>query len=200
MKLHTTCGTLKLDKFITCLIEADYSGLVIDGEPTEDQLSEAWVAIYQEYVELMGSGEDNYILVLGAEIERLRFKLLVIEQCITVLGDYYSEELVLILKKMGYDFKFSPDNTDERREDLVKITSLCKSVILKYEEKTEEFNVLSENQTAEPVTRHYFDDVLANLSKFIGSIIYPEQITVSYYTSQIKLLKKHNEILNQKTA
>src|ERR1044072_9642939 len=41
--LYLSCNDLTVDRFLACLCKKDYRKLVISGEPTEEQLTTAWL-------------------------------------------------------------------------------------------------------------------------------------------------------------
>jgi hypothetical protein len=200
MKLHTTCETLGMNAFIDCLVDKDYSGLVIEGEPTEEEIELVWNEIYQQYTNVVGQGQQNYTLVLAAEIERLNYKIKVVEDSVKILQLYKSDELVEILHQHGFNFPFNEEHEEQYRNDLNRVLNRLKPQVIAYEQKLKEFENIKSKEEGEPVSRVYFNSVLSSLSKFIGSLILPENITIGYFATTLNLYLKYVETINQKIA
>lgn len=200
MKLHISCETLPMNSFISCLIDKDYSQLVIDGNPTDEELHNAWNEIYQQYANIVGEGQQNYTLVLAGEIERLSYKIKVIEDSVNILRLYKFDELVDILHEHGFNFPFDIEDEAKYRTDLDRVLNRLKPIISGYEQRIREFENIQKSNDTEPVNRTYFNSVLSSLSKFIGGLILPENITIGYFATTLNLYLKYVESINQKTA
>lgn len=56
---------LTIKKFEQCLFKSAYKVLIIDGEPSEEELKAAWLSLYTEYIDLSG-------IAVTAELEIMK--------------------------------------------------------------------------------------------------------------------------------
>lgn len=198
MKLHTSCTTLLLSDYIICQVDKDLSPLIIEGEPTEQELKDAWQVITHEFFDLSESKQNNYELTLCAEMEALNYKIIAIQQSVEVLRKYRCDELVALLQKLGYRFPFNANKEDEYLKDLGRVLSRAKTLVLQYNDKKAQLdNISKEKAPGETeVSRSYYDKILAILSKHSGYHVDESKTTVSRYAAILNMYIAYCEQLN----
>ena len=179
--LYTHCFQVTLDTFIRCLIHKDFSGLVIKGNPPEIDIQSAWDYLYAEYCDLSGSVSEKRILSLGREIGMMEAKLLTIRTCVLVLSLRYSQRMVDLLAKNGYKYPLNYANREEYMHTLDMILKRSRTISITIEQKVYEHNKLKKKYEGQPVTEEYFDELLVELSRFMGDMLHKDQITVTEF-------------------
>lgn len=198
LKLYTVCYDLPIVRFIRCLCEGDYSALVIEGEADPGTLVEAWQNIHQEYITLMGNSQDNYLFTLMLEVNRLYFRHLSITEAVKLLGAHRFDELVMMLKKEGFNYPFNPNDTEGYRKDLNKVVNRAKSLLVELEQKKKQLELLQQSQSTGKLDREYFDKILITLSQHMGFKLEKDKTTVTEYIYTLKDYISHCERLKAK--
>lgn len=102
-----------MDKFLRCLCEKDYTALTISGEPTEEQLTTAWLYIITEYNELKDIDiSESKHWTASRELIRLHNHLYLLQQCIDFLSYRYSPDIAKSFRRLGYRLKVNSENPD----------------------------------------------------------------------------------------
>lgn len=91
--------------------------LIISGEPSDQELLEAFEAIHEEYMELSGSGSSgDYILIkqvkyLRARLESIYNFIKIHRTCIAEIGEPF-HPAIADLKKLGHKLNWDPEKPD----------------------------------------------------------------------------------------
>lgn len=200
LKLYNSCYDLPLSRFIKCICDEDYLALIIEGEATPEALSEVWAKIYQEYIDLMGNTSNDYMLTLMMEVNRLYFRHESIVRAVELLRSYRFDELVSMLKKEGFNLQFNPNDADAYGNDLKKVTTRAKSLLVEMEQKKSQLDLLKQTKGSGSVTREFFDKILVTLSKFMGFKINKDKTTVTEYIYTLKDYINHCKALESKNV
>ena len=179
--LYTHCFQVSLETFIRCLIHKDFSGLIIRGKPPERDIITAWDYLYMEYCDLSGSVSEKRIMSLGREIGSMEAKLMLIRTCVLILSMRYSQKAVDLLAKNGYKYPLDYNNPEEYMATLAKIITKSKAIEISIEQKVFEHAQLKKKYEGQPVTEEYFDELLVELSRFMGDMLHKDQITVTEF-------------------
>lgn len=100
-----------MDRFLRCLCEKDYKALIISGEPTEQQLTTAWLLIITEYNELKDIDiSESKHWTASRELIRLHNHLYLLQQCIDFLTYRYSPAIAQSFRRLGYRLKVNSEN------------------------------------------------------------------------------------------
>lgn len=197
VKLHTSCDTLLLADYIKCQIDNNLDALVIEGNPTEAEKLRAWTYITEQYYDLSADKQANYELKLCAEIESLNFKIVAIQEAVEIMRKYRNADLVDMLHKLGFRFPFNHKNEKEYEKDLQRVLSRAKTFVVEVNDRTAQLEKLNEGKApGQTVTRAYYDNALATLSKFNSYEINENNITVSRYIAILNVYVAHCEHLN----
>jgi len=198
-KLHMTCNTLPLSLFIRCLVDEDLTALVIEGDADMQTLTNAWQAINQEWMDLCGNKQNNYLLVLALEIERMSFSQEVTVCAVDALRMCRFDDLVKVLHEQGYRFPFNPSNPEEYHNDLNRVLARSKRHLVDIQDKKQQYERLKGGGTGKKVDHQYFNQMLVILSKFIGYHIDEERTTVARYATVANMYYQHIEQLEKKS-
>ena len=163
-KLYLSINKLPLSIFIDCLVDKDYSGLVIEGTPTNEEIEKAWSIIMEEYGNAVSPNEVENKLRKVKSLAFKRYKVQRIEIVLYLLGIMPCEKLYNMLFTFGYTLpklKYNQENVDKV---LTQFIAYFKKDITDYQILEKEIEV-SQTQHPEPkYTRQYFDDVLSSIS------------------------------------
>lgn len=114
--IYRTCQKLPMDKFLDCLCDDNLYSL---GDAPLKVLYETWVLILFEFYELKGERIDGTEL-MRRDILRLQDHLYLLDLCVEILKERYSESIAQSVRKLGYSF--SPiDKTPEGYKHLLHI-------------------------------------------------------------------------------
>lgn len=187
-ELHTY-HTAKLRAMVNIAVKNDYSGLIITGQPTREELTDRWLDILSDYQKnrvdptLSGYYEEKQD---RAEYESRahRVKLLV-----HMLQQRYDQRLADELITEGYDYEFTEETY---REDIEKVLAELESEAHYFDE---------EEKSPEPTERKYLAKLM-ELQKDLKAcpMMTPMQmmdnLTISEY---VEYLNVHDEYIASKT-
>src|SRR5574339_525061 len=95
------CSEISIRKFKQAYCLDDLSVLIIKGNPTHDQLTEAWNKILSEYALSIQSEDSEYMVGLERDIILLQHHIIYVEEAVKYLRRRYDEEMVNELINMG---------------------------------------------------------------------------------------------------
>lgn len=187
-KYYDSCNDLPLYNFIKLLSTKDLSYLVISGKPKN--LPEVWDKVFNEYVQLTGSEKQTQILALTKEVAYLGNKIFMVNSVIYSLRIQYSEELVGVLKKLGFTISLNVKNLKDYERQLDLLSTRLKSTISIYEKKAEELKKINSSDDNETNIESQYLGWLTELSKFQGYRLNPKDITVTEF---VNILNNYKE-------
>lgn len=180
-----TIYELKMSRFIDYLF-------------SEDQPD--WFAtVYEEYVSLRENENSRYVLGIMKDIFFLRNKKMITDRILDVLPLMASSSLITELKLMGYKGRFNPDNPKQYQQDIKAAKSASKRIISQITIKEKELTDYNEKYGQNELKRQDFEDLATNYSKFLGSMIDLETITVARWCSVAKKYDAYCEVQNAQT-
>jgi hypothetical protein len=194
-KLYTDCKRLPLDIFIECLLDNDFSRLVIEGEPTKAEIGEAWMKIFNEYSIHAGGDSHNEIFIKTKAINALSAKIFIIEGlCCNLRHDHY-EPACKILN--GYalhcDLK-ADDSYKVRAEKVEMILSRAGRFYTQLDKLKVQLLEAQKKNVKGAGGSDYFDDMLNLMSEQNGYMVRAQDITVTRF---IKMINKLRDIQKQ---
>lgn len=190
VSLHTSCKTLSLSRFIPAYCNNDYSGLIITGEPTPEELQEAWNEILFDYGSLIKNEHSDYIFNLAKEIALTHWHITYVENCCRmgdeetlpgILHFRHDEDLINELKKLGYTLN-AVFGTEKYFEQLSLINSLCKRRLFDLDELVSERDRLQKTTEGKKQSEEEFMSTVLMLSKHQGYDLDVETTTLYKFT------------------
>lgn len=172
LNLLRSIHQITLAVFIDCICDQNYSGLNPHGlTATQEEIIEAWTAIYHEYMDNIADNEQKLALRLDERIRRLRLTLGGISCAVDRLNIQYSEEIVGELKKMlptVAALAFDPSNMEQYHRDLDMTVTISKNLYVeKLELEAEYKELMPAGGDSNPPTRDHFDQLIVNVSKWM---------------------------------
>ncbi|MHB9057110.1 MAG: hypothetical protein ACYC2P_13350 [Paludibacteraceae bacterium] len=182
------CSDLSLYLFVKVLTTGEHKWLIKSGNPTKEQLKEAWEQIFDEYSRLSENKQQNYLLNLLREYYSIPNKLTIIQTIVDNLALRYDPNLIALLRQMGFRHSYSPETFVN---DLKLTVTQAKGLILKYKSLYEDLEKLQKQDNK--VEPNDYDLILSELSKYQGYRLDPKTITVSEFCAIVKRFKLDNK-------
>ena len=198
-KYHTSAKKLKLIDFIPALCNDDYSGLIISGTPTENQLKGAFDTIYAEYTELTGSN-IHYTVYLNIlkEYGESKGRHVCLCACANALQIGYNAEAEKILNDMGYscDFASKGKATTAYLDELKRIKKHIQANNIMYQESMQKAAKFLEGKAGKKLTESEFMGYVAAVSKFTGFNISINSVRVAEFAALANYMTISNKKQN----
>lgn len=172
--IYTSCSEIPLNVFLDIL----YTGSIKKLKKrrflfvSKKKLERAWGKIYDEYSDLSKSEGTQAFFQLLKQKTTLQNKIFITQVCIDSLKTNYSSELANVLKKLGYNFKFTRESLES---DLKKVVAKSKPLVIRLKKLEEN---IAPYLGAEDLKQSDFEDILVSLSKFQGYRLDKNHITV----------------------
>jgi hypothetical protein len=177
LSTYTSINDTPLDVFIDCLIDGKLERLIKTGNCEYEKLKNIFEDIFTEHCEKTNTQKFKEHFELTREAGILHSQILIINTCISALSLCYNENLVKVLKSIGFDYEFKEGSLIE---DLKSVLRIKKAYDIELEMLNAKMAKLNENDFK--ITREYFDKLLISLWKWKGGeIIRASQITVNEF-------------------
>jgi hypothetical protein len=191
------CKNLSLNKFLDAYCNNDLSVLIISGEPTADELKDAWDGILFEYSSLIKNGDADYLLKLSKNISVLGFEIFYTEAAADLLKVHYDKDVVdYLITELGYFGDFNPEQTESYQKDINVMLSLVKGKKQDLEELKAEYERLNNVAEGKKQSEEEFELVIASLGKYAGYRLDKDAVMVSEFASVFTLYLKEQDYLN----
>lgn len=202
-KLYRDCR-ITLDIFLECLIDKEYSRLIISGDPPEEEILTAWSNIYLEYAELQNGGGQGELFSKVIEINSLHAKIHLADRCITHLKAFdevegklvYNEEVCKILTYYGLNPspKIAEDDSIMIRwEKLSTVHARAKRWVINLQLLHKEYEELqgdTEQIHSRDGGRAYYEDWLSSISTQRRYAVLEKDISVRQFVKAVKEAEK----------
>ena len=184
-----------LNKFIACICDEDYSGLVKKGTATPEKLKQAWNKIYDEYLTIIKDKEQSYLMQLTKEVYLLEFKINIINTIVTSLSIRHDPEILKELKRWAPVWgEFNPGDEEKYLQELQLVINQNKRLIIELDSKSKELNDLIPKEKTN-ITREYFDKLLVSVSKYMKYQVSKYTTSVSEFATMLADMRMMNEYL-----
>lgn len=175
---HSTTSSLSLGKFIDIFCDGNLKALIISGEPSPFDLADAWEAILNQYVDIIGSTESKHLIMLQRQVLLLKAKISLVDTAVKVLSERWSQVTADELMKLGYKVN---EKTLER--DLIMVIDRSKKFIVELDMKAKDFEKMNKTVSTKQKDRSDFEREIARISHYMRFRIDKNQVTVSEYAS-----------------
>jgi len=164
LKLYQSINKLPLTIFIDCLVDKDYNGLIIEGEPTKEEIEKAWATIMEEYGNSVSPNEVESKLRDLKTLAKKEYQIKRIEMLLDLLEKMPCEKLYNMMYTFGYTLpklKYTQENVDKV---LAQFIAYLKKDITDYQILAKKLETKQDDTDKPKYTRQYFDDVLISIS------------------------------------
>lgn len=186
VKLLCTCGEVKMSVFVQCIVKGDYSGLISQGKPSNEQLNQAWEQLFNEYINLSGDLSVKKLLSLLKEIAILSNRLMLIEMIVSQLAVEHVPGLADQLRKLGFRFQYAEGENLMRELELTIAQSKTQLVQLNQAKAELEEMRSTDNKQA---TAQDFEMQISAIEEFKGVAIDIDTYTVARYCADVNRMK-----------
>lgn len=188
-----------MDNFLRCLCDEDLTGLIIEGGAPDTELRETWLLILSEYYELRGDSVDGIDQWrISCEIVKLNNHLFLLQKCINILKDRYSDSVADSIRKLGYSFSPGIKEPAEYGNLLNIIVGRCASKYVRLKQLMKELEEqVSKLSDAKP-TRTQFEHSIIAIEEMQKVTYNLESLTVSKYILLEKKFWQQVELRNKK--
>lgn len=192
---------ITLENWILCACNHDYTPLIRSGNPSPEELEEAWSVLVGEFEDLTASPEATKMGELTSKIEALNSKIIFVTCIVEALREQLHEELVQELKEWGYEFKYTEQSiANDLNRVMVKLandkTRLAMAV--------KEYEGLQEERTkngdsAGPSEKSYMQ-LLLQIEDLKKRDFDPSTLNMYKFGLMCNDLVRHNKLLKSKRA
>lgn len=189
-KWYRDCSKLPLDCFIDCLVDGDLTALIISGNPTEKELSDAWEHIFLEYCELTSSVSHNASFGLLKEINDLKAKIIIVNNTVEYLSIRWDADLVNILNQLSLNCTLKSED-EQYQKKLRGVLARSKQWYTRLETAKKE---LEESHKSNKIERSYFDEMLNAMSTMNKYQVDSRTLTVSRFCKALARMAKQAEM------
>lgn len=200
ISFYQSIDELPLNRFVDCLVDDNLKALVITGDPTNEQLYEAWGNISADYAERIGNHEFKLYKSLYRELELLRITLKqihfiaaraneetgveagILRICYT---QYFHNQLNKLLNTRC---RLNYNDAKSYHAELDKCINRSKAIKIKIDLKLLSFEAIEKKNNARPgekPTRQYFTSILVTLSDHAKYSL-PETMKMGEYCERLK--------------
>jgi hypothetical protein len=186
--VYDSCDTLPLYNFVKILTTGDFDYLVKTGKAPTTVLQNIWGEISEQYSTLSQDKKSKLILDCVVDIAYLRNKLIIIQSLIDELSKGYDESIIELLQELELSVSYDGYILNT----LKSVIAQAKMIGIDLKERQAEYNQMNEKSEGATTESEYYL-LIADLSKFIGSVINIREISVSYFVGIYGLYKQSNE-------
>ncbi|MCW3108481.1 MAG: hypothetical protein JWQ09_2987 [Segetibacter sp.] len=122
--------------YMSCMFDNDFKSLILEGDPTEDEIQEAWENINLEYLELSSGGNTAEVTAIK-EVEEIKIKLETFEiylllqhRSMSLLGYPFFRGIKVLGDRVDFPLKWNGEREDFIKQ-LKKVEVRSKSLKLK---------------------------------------------------------------------
>lgn len=186
MKLHDNINKLPFTLFLDIVDTKDLKLLIIEGNPTQEQLDKAWETINNAYVNIVNGAKESVEMVEAKELtiegSKINRAQLLID-VITKIGP--REALIEELYSFGYDL---PENTDKNLQQIVQafIANHKRDYVSLQELK----NQTPEETETPIIDASYYLETVAIMMAGLKCSIDVNTLTLGLYASLLKQYKQ----------
>lgn len=181
LNISSRCIDVTLDEFIDCFCNENYKRLIRSGDPTNEEVLEAWSILYAEYCEISGGMRYEYIFNLSQDIYRLSIKLEMVNRIIS-LGE---KEVLSFLKLLKYNGTIKNIEAEIKRQNIV------------LKEKKAELSRIK-GDTGEKMTERDFIKWIVPVSKYMNQRIDKKTTLLLEFLEMSKQMEEYYEQYNKK--
>lgn len=198
--LHQTCKTLSIARFKAAYCNNNLNALVISGEPTADQLQDAWNEILFEYASLFKTEESEYVFSLRKEIELLKLHITTVDYSVYTLQLHFFDngstdnDIINQLVELGYEVTADTSDPVAYINQLKRCVSLCKTNVFDLEQLEKEYERAQKTTGGKKITEEDFDANIVMVSKYMHYPIDEDTVTIYKFTVMFNNFLAENRV------
>jgi hypothetical protein len=197
-KYYQHITKLPLRNYIDVDVHGNLSALIIEGFPTEEELSTAWKDIQGQCGDTMGEMQHKVYIKLLKEVTLLDADYRLIGHYVDLLRLTYIEQVAKEINKiLKSSLKFDHKKPDSYRKDLQSAINQSKSIKIKLDMRSIDFEAIRkrfETDNKKP-TEEYYISILIALTNH-AKVPIQDTITVFEFFQRLRQL---NQFIDQQT-
>jgi len=180
--------SIPFSKYIEILINKDLNLLIIKGNATENELSDAWQTINELYIQAIGDLDTKIRIESAREIAYLEGRINIANSIIKQLEYGYSDALIQMLSSFGYIISIEP-NEANLEAYINQFNGYLKAELLELQEKLNEIDKVEKKETE--ITKQYFEKIIVAIELTFKFQISVEKITTAKYCEYVNSYNNH---------
>lgn len=180
--------SIPFSKYIEILVNKDLNLLIIEGNATESELSDAWQTINELYIEAIGDLDTKIRIESAREIAYLEGRINIANSIIKQLEYGYSDALIQMLSSFGYIISIEP-NEANLEAYINQFNGYLKAELLELQEKLNEIDKVEKKETE--ITKQYFEKIIVAIELTFKFQISVEKITTAKYCEYVNSYNNH---------
>jgi hypothetical protein len=186
-----------MEKFVACICENDINQLVVEGNPTAEELFEAWGQLFLEYCDLAEHTEVRYKFRLKMEVTCMKARIETAEACVhylrvandcrATMPNTPRNGFIQCLKDIGFDYELDFNDEGQFMKDLRRIEAELMPEGLRLKAKEMEMESIQNSSTdSEAVERKYFITIFNRINNYCKREAVNMQTTVEMYCASLR--------------
>jgi len=192
MRLHNTIHKLPLTIFIDIMVSKDLSLLVIEGEPTQEELTTTWQNIISEYSQAISSKEVSIKMDSLTELMQLETIIRIGDTLVRILEMNPKKETFELLYEFGYNLP-----QKEYSEDNLKV--ILPIFLGHFRLDKHKYSILSEHKEKQAKNQEkkqdfdyeYFNDMISEIGINLNTHLDIDKIMTGVFCSYMNKLQKY---------
>jgi len=167
VKLVQDLKEITLKEFLNCYYRSDFSSLILQGQPTEEQIEQCWEGIILKYLDYVGGNNQKIYLSAFRSLVELRLDVELVKILKELLETVYSKDFAQQLNQIcGESYEFNPIDWENYLEEINECCStfIRDSNIQIKLKKLEIDSIESSEEEGEKIKENDFYVTLVNLS------------------------------------
>jgi hypothetical protein len=179
-----------MEVMIDCICNGNLRRLIIEGEPSQAELEEAWDNLYIEYCDLVGNSKG---LRMARDIKFLEAKLSSCLMCLYDLKTTYSPDCIKILHEYGYRRKFDYNDPESYTTDIKAVEVQLGAVVIQIRQAKIYYD-MEKPQSPKKFTEQKFYETLAAINNHNKNHVSMKDLTAYEFAMLYSALKKEIEL------
>lgn len=171
--LRRTCSEVSIYHFKLAHCQNNYTGLIIEGQPTDAQLQDAWAELVFEYSGLIKNANTEGAISLQGQIGEMQYHLMFVDAAIMLIdskitmGEEVPDHVKDELAELGYHGEFDVTHPEICRQELNRIRSMAKTVVHDLQVLLDQQDMIEKTNSGKKQTVEDMDRNVAMFSKFM---------------------------------
>jgi hypothetical protein len=189
---------LPLDRLFRCLVDSDLLALVISGSPSQNDLYNAWEAIYELFLDAMKDKDGLYKVRLLGRINLLDFRYKSIQLCLDFLRKAHAPSVEATLRNLvRVDGVLNPDDKKDYLMRLQAAQNRAQHILIDKETLDAEYAILKGKGQGNAITHDHCRNLTAQVSFFMKFRINPRDISTGEFASYYSMMRETNDLIRQ---
>lgn len=197
--LYDDVNTCPLSIYIdvTC-DDSKLKSLIIEGNPTQEELEEARFKLVTDFSELSNHGESQAISEVMSNFYYQRNLIVGYELCLKLVLSGMFEKSIEYLNENGLTCSV-PQSEEDFQKLIHAIQMKLKNRMVKYKEARSQYNALASGKDEKP-TRRYYNKLIVILStcEAIKIQLNPKKMTVAEFAEYLNMFNEYQNHLKMR--